>query len=169
MTPRTYVAYAVALTLLLSGCGPDPAGESGDAEMEATMNQGKAEERVEELITEATAVLPDSLELESLGGITANPCDDLANGGAEGPVSVGRTYWLDGLPVEENEADVELLLEFWTDNGYRVTDDRRPEQLSVFVEDEEDSFRMSVQSSVQGDLSISASSPCVWPEGTPEA
>lgn len=167
MTRTARWTYVVALTLLLPGCGPDPAGESGDEEMELTMNQEEAEERVEELITEATAVLPDSLELEPLGGMTANPCDDLANGGAEGPVSVGRTYWLDGLPVTENEASVELLLEFWAVNGYRVTDDRRPD--SVFVEHEEGSFRMSVQASVEGDLSIGASSPCVQREGAPNS
>lgn len=37
----------------------------------------------------------------------------------------------------------------------------------VTVENRENGFRMSLQESSQGDLSIGASSPCVWPDGTP--
>lgn len=154
-------APIAVLTLMLSACGTSEYEEE-------TMTQDEAAERAEEHINDAVAVLPDSLELESSGGVTANPCDDLANGGAEGPVSVGLGYWLRGLPVEDNEDNVELLYRYWIDNGYQVTGDQRPNKLAVFVQNEEDSFRMSVTSSIQGGLSISASSPCVWPEGTPE-
>jgi len=50
-----------------------------------------------------------------------------------------------------------------------VLRDERPDKLSISVEDEEDFFRMSLQVSDQGSLSIGASSPCVWPEGTPNS
>ncbi|WP_198658981.1 hypothetical protein [Nocardiopsis sp. FIRDI 009] len=131
------------------------------------MTQDEAYERAEEHIAGAVAVLPETVVLSSLGGDLSNPCFDTVDGGASGIAAVGRTYWLRELPVEDNEANVDLLYEYWTANGYQVTDDGRPDDLAVFVEHEEDSFRMSVQSSVQGSLSISSSSPCVWPEGTP--
>ncbi|MEU0239212.1 hypothetical protein ABZ234_16125 [Nocardiopsis sp. NPDC006198] len=155
----------IAVVVALTACGPGV--DSDTSEEEAAMTHDEAYTRVEEHIAAAVAVFPEAPELEALGGDIANPCDDTVDGGESGRASVGRTYWLRGLPAEDNEASVELLHEYWTANGYQVTDDGRPEDLAVFVENEEDSFRMSVQSSAQGSLSIGASSPCVWPEGAP--
>lgn len=45
--------------------------------------------------------------------------------------------------------------------------DKRPTENWVSVENRTDGFSMSVQESVQGDLSLGATSPCVWPNGTP--
>lgn len=38
---------------------------------------------------------------------------------------------------------------------------------ALFVESNRDAFRMSLQANIPGDVSISSTSPCVWPEGTP--
>jgi hypothetical protein len=135
--------------------------------MEETMNQDEAAERVQEHIDNAVAVLPDTLELERVGGVNVAACDDPTDGGPRDRVTVGRSYWLDGLPSEDNDTNIDLLHEYWTANGYRVLTDSRPEDVFLSVEHEEDSFRMSVQGSAEGSLSLGASSPCVWPEGTP--
>jgi hypothetical protein len=148
----------------VSGCGTDT---STGSEREQTMNQDEAAERVQEHIDNAVAALPEGLDLTPVGDVNFAACDDPTDGGSTDRVTVGRSYWLDGLPVEDNEASIDLLHEYWTANGYRVLTDSRPDDVFVSVENEEDSFRMSVQSSVQGSLSIGASSPCVWPEGAP--
>lgn len=157
---------AIALALVTAGCGADPSGETG---REGTMNQEEAAERGQEHIDNAAAVLPDTLELEPVGGVNFAACDDPTDGGSRDRVTVGRSYWLDGLPSEDNDTNIDLLYEYWTANGYHVLTDSRPEDVFVSVEHEEDFFRTSVQASAEGSLSIGASSPCVWPEGTPHS
>ncbi|NKY80381.1 hypothetical protein HGB46_17600 [Nocardiopsis dassonvillei] len=162
---RHWVCAAV-LTGVVAGCGSNAPEETGGGE---TMNQDEAAENVQEHIDKAVTVLPETLELQPVGGVNVAACDDPTDGGSGDRVTVGRSYWLDGLPVEDNEANIDLLTEYWTANGYRVLTDSRPDDVFVSVENEEDAFRMSVQASVEGHLSIGASSPCVWPEGTPDS
>ncbi|HEY2763442.1 MAG TPA: hypothetical protein VGJ13_05430 [Pseudonocardiaceae bacterium] len=81
-------------------------------------------------------------------------------------VSVAKVYWIRDLPHERNNEIVNALYSYWLSHDYRVLSDQRDIQ-TLFVENNTDAFRMSLQSSVQGDLSISATSPCVWPDGTP--
>ncbi|MPZ64238.1 MAG: hypothetical protein GEU83_01480 [Pseudonocardiaceae bacterium] len=58
---------------------------------------------------------------------------------------------------------------YWVDNGWGIlTDDTDSEAAFLSVENREDSFRMSLSSSVDGQLNIGAVSPCIWPNGTPE-
>lgn len=111
--------------------------------------------------------LPDEAELETRQGMNFASCDDPTDGGPKDRITVSERLWIRGLPAEENEANIELMYDYWINNGYRVLRDERPDKLSISVEDEEDAFRVSLRVSDQGSLSIGASSPCVWPEGTP--
>ena len=136
--------------------------------MEETITQEKAAEKAQEHIDNAMAALPDDAELEEQGGTNIAACDDPTDGGSRDRVTVSNGYGIRGLPVEDNDANIDLLHEYWTANGYRVLTDSRPDDVFVSVVHEEDAFMMSIQASIQGSLSIGASSPCVWPEGTPE-
>ncbi|MFE1165761.1 hypothetical protein [Nocardiopsis sp. NPDC058789] len=137
--------------------------------MEETITEDEAAAKVDQHIANAVAALPETVELEPLGPVAFASCDDPTDGGPRGRVTVSLDQWLNGLPVEENEQNAELLYQYWTANGYRVLRDERPDKLSIAVENEEDGFLMSLRASIQGDLSLGASSPCVWPEGTPGA
>jgi hypothetical protein len=132
------------------------------------MNQDEAATRVREHIDEAMAALPEGAELEERRGTLFGSCDDASDGGPPGRVTVSERFWVRGLPVEDNEANAELMLEHWTGNGYRVLRDERPDRLTISVEHEEDSFRVTLRVSDEGSLSLGASSPCVRPGGTPE-
>jgi hypothetical protein len=170
MNRPTHWACAVAATatLLVSGCGPGQPGTEQAAETEETMNQDEAATRVREHIDEAVAALPEGAELEERRGTLFGSCDDASDGGPPGRVTVSERFWVRGLPVEDNEANAELMLEHWTGNGYRVLRDERPDRLTISVEHEEDSFRVTLRVSDEGSLSLGASSPCVRPGGTPE-
>ena len=164
MTRLKIAAYTTMATLMLTACST---GIGQRVEMEETITQDEAAEKIEQHVTDAVAVLPDTVELEPLGPVAFASCDDPTDGGSQDRVTVSQRQWLTGIPVEDNEQNADLLYEYWTTNGYRVLHDKRPGKLSISVENEEDAFRMSLRVSAQGDLSIGASSPCVWPEGTP--
>ena len=149
------VAIAV---LLASGCD-----WSDDEAPESPLNEEQAGERAEKHISDTVAALPDSLELAPLGRTVSAACDP------EPLITVSKRYWLDGLPAEENDEHVEALGEYWNTNGDTVVEDLRPDKLFVSVRNDEDKFQMSVRSGVQGDLSISTSSPCIHPSGTDES
>ena len=158
-------AGAVTLALAVSGCGES--GESEAADTEDTMNQDEAATRVQEHIDGTLTALPEGAELETRRGTLFAACDDPTDGGSQDRVTVSERFWIRGLPAEENDANIDLMVEYWTGNGYEVLRDERPDKSSVTVLHTEDAFHVSLRVSNQGSLSIGASSPCVWPEGTP--
>lgn len=155
MRRLTWSASVVAAVLLAGACGG-----SDDVEPESPLDEEQAAERAEEHIADTVEVLPDSLELEQEGpDAVSAACDP------EPLVTVSKWYWLRGLPAEDNEQHVDALVEYWGDNGFTVVDDLRPDDVFVAVRNDEDGFEMSVQASVQEELSIGVSSPCIHPSG----
>ncbi|WP_017570679.1 hypothetical protein [Nocardiopsis halotolerans] len=137
--------------------------------MEPTITEAEAADKVREHIDNAMTALPESAELEERRGTIVAACDDPTDGGSGDRVTVGERFWIRGLPMEDNEQNVEALHGYWTTSGYRVLHDQRPDKLFLAVEHEEDAFGMSIRTAGDGGLTIGASSPCVWPEGTPES
>ncbi|QVJ01583.1 hypothetical protein KGD82_27360 [Nocardiopsis eucommiae] len=166
MNRRIAAACVTSLALVLTGCTSGTGQKTGTEE---TITEDEAADKAQEHIDNATAVLPDGAELEDRNGVTTASCDDPTDGGPKERVTVSVNYWIRGLAVEDNEANVDLLHEYWTANGYQVLTDSRPDDLYVSVGHEEDSFVVSVQESNQGSLSMSAASPCVWPDGEPSS
>lgn len=152
----TRLACGGVVLLVLAGCGSGAEDEGP----QSPLDEEQVEERVEEHLTETTAPLPDSLELESIGGMTSASCEnpDL--------ITVNKAYFLRGLESEDNDEHVEALHEYWTGHGYTVVTDNRPEDRFIHVRHDEDDFSMSVTESKQGSLSIGASSPCIDESGT---
>jgi hypothetical protein len=145
-------AAALACLLLVTACGGGTTSSDTDATAPGsdmrTMTEDEAAQRAEEHIRGAVEALPVKPVLTLLRADSAE-CLDPTDGGPRGRYEVSRSYWLDDLPEERNAEFVDALYEYWTANDYR------------------DAFRMSVKQSVEGDLSLGASSPCVWPDGTP--
>lgn len=165
MTLTSRLVCVVTLGLALSACGST---QDGNTEMNESMTQGEAATKVQEHIDGVMSSLPDEAELEKRQGMIFASCDDPTDGGPKDRVTVGERLWIRGLPSEENESNIELMHDYWANNGYQVIHDLRPDELFVTVENETDAFNVSVQVSDEGSLSIGASSPCVWPEGTPK-
>lgn len=134
-----------------------------------TLTQQQAVARGEQHIADAVAALPVTPRLEQQSTGRPVPCDDPTDNGPLGRVTVGKTYWLRELPKERTSELFETMQYYWLSHDYRVLTDQRDLRVpALFVESNRDAFRMSLQANVQGDLTISATSPCVWPEGTPQ-
>ena len=160
-TIHTTIA-ALTLTIHSTGC----AYMTG---MEETITQDEAAEKVWEHINGVMSSLPEEAELEKRQGMNFASCDDPTDGGPKDRVTVGERLWIRGLPMEENESNIQLVYDYWINNGYHVVHDLRPDELFVTVEKEKDYFHASIQTSNKGSLSIGVTSPCLWPEGTPNS
>lgn len=166
----------VGFLLLSTACSGNTAGDSSDsnetvsAEVSSkmrTLTKQQASERADKHIHQAVSALPVEPSLR-LHDDSATECQDPTDGGPRGRYEVGKTFWLDELSPERNTEFVDALYKHWSENGYSVLSDKRSSNDKyVWVENPNDSFRMSVQQSKNGDLSLTATSPCVWPDGAP--
>ena len=137
----TYTTIAaLMLTIYSTGCGYM-------AGMKETITQDQAAEKVQEHIDGIMSSLPEEAELETRRGTLFASCDDPTDGGPKDRVTVGERLWIRGIPTEENENNIDRIYDYWTNNGYQVLRDERPDKLSISVEDEEDFFRMSTVNS----------------------
>ena len=158
------------LLLLLAGCGGNTGQNTppADGEQMRTLTEAEAYQRAEEHIQRAVASLPEKPTL-TLQDESSMECLDPTDNGPRGRYEVGKTYWLDDLQASRNSEYLSALHEHWVSNGFRVLTDSRPDRSFISVENNDDAFRMSVKESTEGDLSLGASSPCIWPDGTPPA
>jgi hypothetical protein len=143
-----------------------------------TLDERQATDRVQEHVARAVAALPWPPRLE-LASQLRTECDDPTDFGPAGRIQVAHRYWLTGLPDGSVAAVFDALREHWLAGGYRILEDAtdrtvedmttgqvRPAPL-VWVEHPGDGFRMTLVSSARGDLSLVATSPCIWPDGVP--
>lgn len=135
--------------------------------MTTTITQAEAERVVEDYVRQAAQALSADLRLEVIGSSTA-PCTDPSDNGPQGRVFASNRYWIRGLPRERNEQSVQAFLQWSQQQGFAIQADEWAKTKVITLEKETDGFRMAIQESSVGDLSIGASSPCVWPNGTPE-
>ncbi|MBB3662701.1 hypothetical protein FB384_001605 [Prauserella sediminis] len=130
-----------------------------------TLTHDEARARAQEHIERAVAALPVQPTL-TVQRDDALECDDPKDRGPRGRYEVGKTYWLDDLPGDRNAEIVDVLVEHWTSHDFRVlADHRAADDRFVSVQHTGDAFRMSVTQSIEGDLSLGASSPCIWLDG----
>lgn len=130
-----------------------------------TLTHDEARIRAQEHIDRAVAALPVQPTL-TLQRDDALECGDPKDRGPRGRYEVGKTYWLDDLPGDRNAEVVDALVEHWTSHDFRVLADHRDaDDRFVSVQHDGDAFRMSVTQSIEGDLSLGASSPCIWLDG----
>ncbi|MCE7008548.1 hypothetical protein LWC34_37910 [Kibdelosporangium philippinense] len=135
--------------------------------MKNTITQQEANNRAEKYPQDAAASLTPPPRLELLSRFDNSECNDPTDNGPLGRVYVSRSYWLRDVPRERNAEVVEGLVRWWTQHDFVVIADKRPKENWISVESKTDGFSMSIQETPTGDLSLGATSPCVWPNGTP--
>jgi hypothetical protein len=145
------------MSLLVTSCGTG-------TEMPNTITVKQAEQGAEEYFRKALAVLPDKAR-PVVGLIHTYPCDN----GPEGRMIASVDYEILDLPRDSYSDYVSELERWWRDHDFRILDDERPTEESVWVENNDDGFRMRVTASKGGKFILIATSPCVWPDGTPAA
>jgi hypothetical protein len=151
------VAVVLGLGLLATACGGNV--------VTMTITQQQAAHEVQQRIHTTAAQLPSAARLEQqLTHFT--PCDDPTDGGPPGRVAASTTYQIHDLPPGHYQQVFDSLLEWWQHNGFHVLDnDRRGQARFLWVENDRDGFRLTLQSNNVGGLFLIASSPCVWPNG----
>ncbi|MEE6261060.1 hypothetical protein [Plantactinospora sonchi] len=165
---RAVLLLAVVATVGLTGSS---CGEGADARPTITTDQ--AAQRVEQLLRETYGQLPPGAELRPHGDLGTLPCDDPTDGGPAGRVFVEQQYEVTSPLDWPADQALPGLAEHWQRQGYRVIDDQRDRSdPRLAVEHPEDGFRVSVNVYHRApgslDVYLIGSSPCVWPQGTPD-
>jgi hypothetical protein len=145
----------------MAGCG----AETG---MRNTITINEAETRVEQYFRDALAVLPEQARAE-VSLIHTVDCDDPDDNGPKGRKIASVSYQIQNLQPQKYPDYVADLERWWLDHDFQVLDDERPTYESIWVENTGDGFRMRIEANKVGELYLGATSPCVWPDGTPEA
>ncbi|MDV6013736.1 hypothetical protein [Haloechinothrix sp. LS1_15] len=135
--------------------------------MQPTITLDEANDRLDDYIDRALAQLPDAAELTNPHHYHDRDCTDPDDHGPEGRKFASRDYEVVGLDPDEIPTYFDTLKTWWQNNNFRVLDNE-PEYEFLWVENNDDSFRMTLKANQQGAMRIGASSPCVWPEGTPD-
>ena len=168
---RRVVAHATAhlltaaMILAAGGCGRS--NPEKDDFMRPTMTREEAVDRVEQHLKQTVAQLPGSARLTVARKTDRMPCGLWEDEDGDTRVRVEHGYWIDGIPKESNQEYFDAVSEYWADRGYRKVDFEKRERWIMYYKDSEN-FTLRFATRVDGRLSIRVTSPCVWPNGTPE-
>ncbi|MCO1578251.1 hypothetical protein M8C13_21080 [Crossiella sp. SN42] len=135
--------------------------------VQPTITQQEATERVDGYIRAAIAQLPADAGFTQVVADVMS-CEPSSDNGPRGRKVVSRAFETTAVPVAEFNRVFDTLKSYWVGNGYVVLEDSRPKDWYLWVQHQPDEFRLSVQGNARGLLAINASSPCVWPNGTPD-
>lgn len=131
-----------------------------------TLSLDETGARMEQHVAAVLAALPDAATLED------PKSGDLAcENGPPGTRTTSREDEIAGLDPARAQAHIDAVKVWWEDNGYTVlTDERKGRDGNhrfLRVQNDEDRFTLALTGNRLGRLYIAASSPCVWPDGTP--
>ncbi|MGH3687767.1 MAG: hypothetical protein ACRDSM_22535 [Pseudonocardiaceae bacterium] len=157
------VLLAVLAALVLTACETNFGGA-----MRNTMTAHDAERRVEDYIQQAITALPPQRRLTKPFRDTY-ACDDPTDNGPKGRVIASVDYQIDGLPQHQYDQYLDALKKWWISHDFRVLEDARPKVSYIWVQNNTDSFRMAAKTNDRGEMYLVATSPCVWPNGTPDS
>jgi hypothetical protein len=161
---RARLAAAACAALIITGCS------GGNAVFEPTITEQHAAGLARQILQgTAEAITPrPALETYQPGSGTGpcliNPADT-----SDKRVQVTLTYFLRGIPRQENASVARQILAHWKHQGYAIltTHHLDTDQPVITAATHGDSFLLSLDSGSDGSLSIGTSSPCIWPDGTP--
>ncbi|SFI88858.1 hypothetical protein SAMN05216275_105280 [Streptosporangium canum] len=136
-----------------------------------TMTEAQALARVEQIIKETVAVVRPEPRLDLYApSLNSNMCLDPTDGGSEDRIVVNRSYYLRGIPQGKISEVVGQIKKHWEQQGYYISG-VSANGRNMTGRSRPDDFLLSLLSAYDGDdvvLSMGASSPCIWPDGTPE-
>lgn len=156
---------AVAMAATIVGC--NGGGAKNLTIPPITVSQ--ADDQIERHLQAAGRSIPGA-RLERATAYRVADCTAPEDGGPPGRLSATTAYWIRDLPVERNQEIYDAGTAYWRDRGFRIVADRRPHDEFISAEAPGPDWTvMSIQTSVEGSrtVSINASSPCVWRDGTP--
>jgi len=139
--------------------------------MPRTITQAQALTRVEQLLTSTASVLDPRPRLE-LNTIfpTASSCLDPGPAESSKQVVVSRAYWLRDIAAKQNIVIAHQVRDHWIQQGHVITGAGGVEagHPNISGETRPDGFILALGWAEGDRLYLAATSPCVWPDGTPE-
>ncbi|MFJ3692616.1 hypothetical protein ACIPW9_00685 [Streptomyces sp. NPDC090052] len=165
--PRRFTFTMMFLVLALAGCSQS---EAARPKNHKTITHEQAAARAEQLIRETVNELTPrpKLEIYQPGSADA-PCLDPTDGGSENRQVISRGYWLRGISRADNRSIGKQVLHLWKKKGDLITSTTKigTDRPEIHGGSKPDDFLIALESSDNGWLSIGATSPCIWPQGTP--
>lgn len=133
------------------------------------MTQAQATARAEQILQDTAAVLTPRPRLDfdpSLPNESGVCLADIPN--ASHMINVDRTAWLRAITASQNGSIGQQIESYWKKQGYTITTSGGiKEQSPVITGETKDSFTISLATGQDGLMSIGASSPCIYKNGTP--
>lgn len=134
--------------------------------MPTTITAQQAEERVQDYARQVLATLPADVHA-TLNFQDTYDSDDPTDGQPTGRVIASVEYQLTGLPPEHYPHQFDQLQQWWSQRGFDILADARPDGYYLWVEHRAEGFRMALQTNDRHELFLMCSSPRVWPTGDP--
>ncbi|MBB5856571.1 hypothetical protein ACFQ05_27160 [Amycolatopsis umgeniensis] len=135
--------------------------------MKPTITEQQAKDKVELYVQTAVSALPATAE-RKLFTRNRSECADPTDKGPQGRYEISATYEVTGLDKAKFAEYFDAIVRWWSAHDFEVLTDSRPKDQYVFARNNADAFDMSVQANDLGKFYVGATSPCVWPNGTPE-
>lgn len=159
---------ALLAVLFAAGC------TGKDTSVQPTATQAEAVQRVEQLVQESAGHLPTGATLKFSDGHDDMPCDDPSDNGPAGRIFVEHRYTIQVPAGTTLKADdvIPPLVAFWQQRGYRVRTDLRTQADPKYAVETSDGYTVVVDGYDRGsyaDFTLTGSSACIWPNGTPSA
>jgi hypothetical protein len=134
--------------------------------MKPTITIEQANQKVEDYLTQIRAALPAEAQYKLTYAEERGPCLDPTDNGSTDRMVANRSYQVLDLPKENIPAYFDAVRAWSQSHNFRILDNNPPNEY-LWLENNADAFRMAFKASPQGNLFLTASSPCVWPDGTP--
>jgi hypothetical protein len=163
------VTLFVAL-IAVSACGAGR-GSGGGHVREMTMTTQQVTVRIEQILRDTAAAISPEPQLKIVDYLSqSSTCVDPTDGGSSDRTVLNRHYRLVGIPADRKGDVGQQVKTYWESKGYEITSADRlssnDPQITAFTKPDE--FSISLTTSGDGSLGIGSTSPCFWPEGTPE-
>ncbi|MFI6387485.1 hypothetical protein [Nonomuraea sp. NPDC050540] len=131
-----------------------------------TFSQGQAIAINDKLISETVRAINPRPRLEVISSFNA-PSGCLGEGASKNQIIVSRAYWLRDVPKDQNLAISRQIRVFWQSRGHRIVSMGSNGNPDLSGESQPDGFRLFLTWAEGDHIFLGASSPCIWPDGTP--
>lgn len=135
---------------------------------EQTITIERANKKVEKLLAESMNALPDRVGHKIQYQETSMSCASPGTDNPSGLVRATLDYELTGVNAEELPEYFRSMRRWWSSHEYKILKDT-PHNKYLWVEHSPDGFRLALEANDFGEVYLGATSPCVWPSGTPQS
>lgn len=135
--------------------------------MKPTITIDEANRRVEDYALKVREALPPQAKYDLYSSEERGSCSDPTDSGSKDRALASRSYEVSDLALDKIPSYFDALRTWWQNHNFRVLDNTPPDEY-LWVENNTDGFRMTFKASPdKAKLFLIATSPCVWPDGTP--